>query len=180
MAICPSCLAQIEIKSEFFGGLFTCSKCESVYFIGFDGEPETATASQSAAPQAPVVEEPYTPPMDLPPLVSYEAAPESPSYDQAPAPFSPLQDVVDFANSESSGSLATYSLEVSGLDSQQNMRALKEVLIDSKIQINFDEVKSQIKNGTLRLEKLNSAQAAVIAFRLRPLPLKMKWEQSLL
>ena len=228
MAICPSCQAQIEIGSGFYGGLFTCPNCRAVYFIGFDGTPENAQSSahsgsnqpaapQPAAPQQqvdyssqsysnePVPEIPldlpqvppsydgpdfrnnpdqnYSPPMDqqindpMSPMPSYEpmgeVQPNTPT-------FNPLQDVVDYANSDSSATIATYAVEISGLDSVQSIQAFKEVLSDSKLQMNYDQYKPKIKNGILRIERLTAAQSAVLAFRLRPLPLQMKWEQSLL
>ena len=228
MAVCPSCHAQIEIGSEFFGGLFTCPSCRAVYFIGFDGVPENAQASYQNGeaqnneeqdsesyqldpnPQPPVDFQPIPyenfslPNESENPVSTFESQPHTPTQNFEPveqsfsnqkidsyepamnAPpimrpgQSPLQDVIDFANSEGNTSLATYSLEIHGLGSKENMDALKEVLTDSKIQLSFDQMKSQIKNGVLKLEKLNGAQAAVIAFRLRPLPLQMKWKQNIL
>ncbi len=201
MAVCPVCQAQVEIGSEFFGGLFTCPACKGVYFIGFDGTPEAA--AQHAPPEIPQMEPPpatpenfgsYEPapeiPVDLPLIPEpqyqeYKAEQQMVSYDtpqtEVPTPpaFSPLQDVVDFANSEGSKSLSSYSVVFSGLEVGSNLQAFREVLIDSKLQVNFDQVKAQIKNGILRLENLDPAQAAVIAFRLRPFPIEMKWEQSL-
>lgn len=193
MAVCPVCQAQVEIGSEFFGGLFTCPACRGVYFIGFDGTPEAAA---SHVPEIPQMEPPpatsenfasYEPipeaPMDLPSIpepeqqmISYEAPLEE---IPTPAAFSPLQDVVDYANSEGTKSLSTYAVVLTGLEVSSNLQAFREVLIDSKLQLSFDKIKPQIRNGILRLENLDPAQAAVIAFRLRPYPIEMKWEQSL-
>jgi hypothetical protein len=230
LAICPSCQAQIEIGSGFYGGLFTCPNCRAVYFIGFDGTPEGVqatpqpanipTADYSPQPSAQNYQQEPVPeiPSDLPQVppgydgisspMDYSESPNNdynaplgndindamapmmspqpdlyntPMNEPAAQPnFSPLQDVVDFANSDSTASLATYAVEITGLDSNQNIQAFREVLSDSKLQMNYEQYKPQIKNGLLRIEKLTAAQAAVIAFRLRPLPLEMKWEQSLL
>ena len=226
MAVCPSCKAQIEISSEFFGGLFTCPLCKAVYFIGFDGTPEGFT------PPPPLTEPPAN---DFQPSNGFENYQQaSPSFDQAGggtdyqmpetpslqvdspqvsdqpqfdinAPLqpldndlsaghsipedvptsqptgggslNPLQDVVDFANKEEAKSLATYTVTISGLDFSQNLQIFKEVLLDSKLDIHYDQIRSKIKNGTIRLEKLDPSQAAVLAFRLRPYPIGMKWEQ---
>lgn len=206
MASCPVCQAQVDIGSEFFGGLFTCPACRGVYFIGFDGTPE---AAPSHVPEIPNMEPPPATPENF---STYESVPEVPndlpaipfeaqtyappdqintsmeplvSYDvptgESPTPptFSPLQDVIDFANSEGTKSLSSYAVVLTGLEISSNLQAFREVLIDSKLQISFEQIKSQIKNGVLRLEKLDPAQAAVIAFRLRPFPIEMKWEQSL-
>jgi hypothetical protein len=196
--VCPSCQTQIQIGSEFFGGLFTCPACRAVYFIGFDGTPEAVPPHDPNSYQPPPVpEQPnnYPPiPTEIPsfeinppPLPTDFQAPldnqftpiETPPIESASGPnFSPLQDVVDFANNEEAKSLTNYTLTLSGLDSVQSIQTLKDVLIDSKIRIRFEDVKPQIKNGQLRLEKLDPAQAAVLAFRLRPLQLEMKWEQT--
>ena len=63
MASCPKCLASIDIPSQFFGGLFTCPKCQGVYFLGFDGTPEQ-TAPHEPPPQRfePPVESPVSEP----------------------------------------------------------------------------------------------------------------------
>jgi hypothetical protein len=177
LAICPSCQAQIEIGSEFFGGLFTCPACGAVYFIGFDGNPE-----QVQTPVAEVLPEvsPHFTPYENQP---YEPEPiQFASVETFPPPLEshPLQEVVDFANGEGTPSLVVYSLEIRGLQSAQNINAMKDLLIDSKLQISFEELKPRIQNGVLKIEKLNPAQAAILAFRLRPLALEVKWEQKIL
>ncbi len=195
MAICPSCQAQIKIGSEFFGGLFTCPECLAIYFIGFDGSPESRQQQES---------QPFSESIILPddsnlPETAFETQPD-PQIDSVPysnpiqdyvardqleetssSPiFSPLQDVIDFAHNEESTSLASFNVQIRGLDVNENLQALKDILSDSKLQLNFDQLKKKIKNGILKLEKLSPAQAAVLSFRLRPLPIEMKWEQSLL
>jgi hypothetical protein len=219
LAICPSCQNQIDIGSEFFGGLFTCPLCRSVYFIGFDGIPESAANQEPKVPEPPpIIPEnlPQMPEENFPNLMpidnlNYQPEPEAndqsyqvppiedylattteeadqqvdplvtykpPAVDEAAPPvFSPLQDVVDFANSEGAATLAAYSVEIKKLDSQVVIQDFMDVMTDSKLQINFEELKSQIIGGTLKLDKLTAAQAAVIAFRLRPLNIEMKWEQ---
>lgn len=138
---------------------------EQIHYEGLSGAP--------AAPQA----EPFLPDLQG---TSESYAPYETVMQEAPSAYSPLQDVIDFANSESATSLASYNLQISGLEFNENLQAFKEVLFDSKLRIRFEDIRSKIKNGSLLLEKLSPAQAAVLAFRLRPLSLKMKWEQSLL
>lgn len=38
---CPQCHQQIEIEIAHHGTLFTCPMCSAVYFVGWDGKPET-------------------------------------------------------------------------------------------------------------------------------------------
>jgi hypothetical protein len=239
LANCPSCHSKIDIGSEFFGGLFTCPSCRAVYFIGFDGTPESAAPppvpasfqppsenSQSASAievptglpslpdeadsphdygnqnfSTPVQNQPadfsasageQANPYNLNAPTGFEPAQQNQAQDysnmgstepavsyQEPAPFAPLQDVVEFANQEGTSSLVEYSVEIRGLDLASNVQAMKDLFTDSKLGLRWEDLKPKLKNGVLKLEKLNPAQAAVIAFRLRPIPVEMQWEQSL-
>ncbi len=38
--ICPNCQSQEKVTEQNFGALYTCTACQAVYFINFDGEPE--------------------------------------------------------------------------------------------------------------------------------------------
>ena len=40
MSQCPSCQNEIVIETKDMGALFTCPRCQAVYFINFDGVPE--------------------------------------------------------------------------------------------------------------------------------------------
>lgn len=219
MAHCPSCHSQIEIGSEFFGGLFTCPACRAVYFISFDGTPESASPSS----ERPVLENPLDPSLyqvaqndldlEMNPVPDFPLGPTSAEIrlEEAHQPnqstdyglsqegqevmsgsseveisetrptssFSPLQDVVDFANQEGTSSLVQYSVEIRGLDLVSNVQAVKDLFTDSKLGLSWEDLKPKLKNGVLKIEKLNPAQAVVIAFRLRPISVEMKWEQSI-
>ena len=172
MAQCPQCQSQVEIGSEYYGGLFTCPSCRAVYFISFDGVPE----SGGTQPTTSETEfEPYVP-EEFPPLGEINQT--LPATDLSPVDLNPFQEVVDFANSESPLPLTTFSVVIRGLELAQNIQDLRDILSDSKLGLSFDEFRSKIKKGEVKLEKLNPAQAAIIAFRLRPLALEMKWEQE--
>lgn len=239
MANCPSCHSKIDIGSEFFGGLFTCPACRAVYFIGFDGTPESAAPppvpssfqspsenSQAASAidiptglptlpdeanasidygnqnfSTPAQNQPsdfslsgreQPDPCNLDAPTGFESPLQSQAQDysnmgstepavsyQEPTPFAPLQEVVEFANQEGTSSLVEYSVEIRGLDLASNVQAMKDLFTDSKLGLRWEDLKPKLKNGVLKLEKLNPAQAAVIAFRLRPMPVEMQWEQSL-
>ncbi len=196
MAICPHCQTEIEIGSEFYGGLFTCPACRAVYFISFDGVPESpegasvpqASSAQELSP-TPTVEPLNPSPAEFltqpsEPMVTFDAFPPFPGEGESVSSpeveiKNPLQEVVDFANRQEASPLVTYTLEISGLDLSQNVKDFKDILLDSKLKLSFDEVKVKIKNGQLRLEKLDAAQASILAFRLRALNMEMKWEQVL-
>lgn len=43
--ICPSCKKDQKVSENNFGALYTCTSCQAVYFINFDGQPEFGEAS---------------------------------------------------------------------------------------------------------------------------------------
>lgn len=170
MASCPKCLSNIEISSQFFGGLFTCPKCQAVYFIGFDGVPEGNVSDEVSQP------------MDLPPPQEefYQAAIEQPPVESL-APMTAeqsFQDVVQYGNTDMTSSPLTFQVTIEGLDILQNINELKEVFADAKLQMNFQELRQKITNGKLLIEKIQPAKAAILVQRLRALDLKMHWEQK--
>lgn len=202
MAICPKCQANVEIAPQFFGGLFTCPKCQAVYFTNFDGVPEGAPMESSpdyGVQQTSLSGEPepvfqsestyqqesmYQPEIAPQPEIAIptETPAETESFFE-PAPMSssapPPQDmseVVRYGNSEPSNSPMSYRLVIQGLDLMQNVNELKDILSEAKLQISFEEIKKKIRQGTLTLEKLSPAKAAILAQRLRTLELHMTWE----
>lgn len=151
--------------------------------------PELEPAPPEITPQPSF--EPYSPPVD-----PQEPTPEISSTYQtssqwqdssfqpmdsmpAPEPMNPLQEIVNFGNSEVVDTAFTYKLLIRGLDIIQNVEQLKDVLLDSKLGVNFEKLKSKIRNGELLIEKLTGAQAAIIAQRLRSMPVEMIWEQKI-
>lgn len=38
--ICPSCQQDVSVTEAHHGALYTCDKCQAVYFINFEGQPE--------------------------------------------------------------------------------------------------------------------------------------------
>lgn len=43
--ICPSCKKDQKVTESNFGALYTCTSCQAVYFINFDGQPEYGEVS---------------------------------------------------------------------------------------------------------------------------------------
>lgn len=43
--ICPSCKKDQKVSENNFGALYTCTSCQAVYFINFDGQPEYGEVS---------------------------------------------------------------------------------------------------------------------------------------
>lgn len=69
MSECPACHQQIEIPEASRGTLFTCPRCNAVYFVGWDGVPEKPAPDHYAA-------EPVTEAEPAPPEVAFENPPE--------------------------------------------------------------------------------------------------------
>lgn len=42
--ICPNCHNEVSVTEKDFGALFNCPKCQSAYFINFEGQPEYSEA----------------------------------------------------------------------------------------------------------------------------------------
>jgi hypothetical protein len=193
LAICPKCQSEIEIQQQFFGGLFTCPKCQAVYFTNFDGIPEGSSAEPSVSTNQevysstenqPEVAAPTTfdSPMSFEPIENQLMSPPNEQNLSAdllgsiPEEKNDLNDVVRYGNSDQVSSPISYRLTISGIDLLQNINELKEVFSDSKLQINFSDLKKRIQNGHLTLEGLTPAKSAVLAQRIRTLNLSMKWE----
>ncbi|RYZ79016.1 MAG: hypothetical protein EOP04_28545 [Proteobacteria bacterium] len=61
MAACPVCQSQVEITSQHYGTLYNCPRCNAVFFVDWEGQPEGAPPAEE--PLAPVVGESFTPPV---------------------------------------------------------------------------------------------------------------------
>ncbi len=182
MATCPKCQSDIEITQQFFGGLFTCPRCQAVFFTNFDGVPEASSASSTEISE-PMVQEISTGDegqTEKGAPSTFDSPMESQISQEPKEAFSVnqenLNDVIRYGNSDQVSSPMSYRLVIEGLDLLQNVNELKEVISDSKLQLNFSELKRKIHKGQLVIERLTPAKAAVLAQRMRALNLSMKWE----
>ena len=73
-----------------------------------------------------------------------------------------------------------YSVEVSGLDSKEDVREFQESISDSRFGWDVTELMKKISNGRITLEKLNPVQAFVLNKRIHFLELELKWKQHVL
>ena len=73
--ICPNCQNEQAIGEQHYGALYTCSSCQAVYFINFEGQPEysndipeTISAEQLQGPAEPAAASPaeQMPPLSMP------------------------------------------------------------------------------------------------------------------
>ena len=197
--ICPNCQSDVAVAEKDFGALFNCPKCQTAYFLNFDGTPEYSNE----------------PPPDLSfPLEAIEssepfAAIESaefqevvPSFEQSTSSFTSNEaagvgslldssfgesafsnvasDISNFGNSETQITSLNYDLRINGLDTREDLLAFKEMIEDSRFAWDVSDIMKQIKGGSLFLPRLNPVQAYILAKRLHFLDLEMKWKQNVL
>lgn len=172
MVNCPKCFSGIEISSQFYGGLFTCPNCQAVYFISFDGVPEAG--DQPATEAMPYVADAQ----NYEPAAVVESVINEPVAEPMTAEQN-LQNIIQYANTDMSSSPLTFQVTIVGLDLLQNINELKEIFEDSRLQMNFQELKKKISNGKLLIDRVQPAKAAILVQRLRTLDLKMHWEQKI-
>ncbi len=190
MSSCPSCSRNIKIDESHYGTLYTCPECQSVFFVGWDGQPENAAApaisNEEINPQAnDFISTPSTSfPADdlLSPMTPTEPAGfELPSYEPTEtAEKENFNDVLEFANAVEDKGLITYTLTIKGIDLSHLHQQLTDALTDPKFNWRVEDVMGQIQNGTLILESLNAAKTVVLVQRLKFLPLEIHWRQNVL
>lgn len=162
--ICPSCHNEVEVLERNYGALFTCSKCQAVYFVNFDGLPEFS----NEAFESPVVNSDMQVDVPFAPITEHSA-------------FADLaQEITDFGNSEVQITALNYTLEISGLDSKEDIRAFEETITDSRFGWDVSDIMKQLRNGKIILEKLNPVQAYVLHKRIYFLDFDLKWTQHVL
>ncbi|MCB0412621.1 MAG: zinc ribbon domain-containing protein [Bdellovibrionales bacterium] len=181
MSQCPNC--QADISDDF--GLVTCEACGASLFVEMDGSivansdiPENAQMDQVEEPVQDVEalqEEQWVEEIPSEEL-SYEESPEDENYE------SPMADVLEYANSEASqgreGPLV-YRLVISGIDSAELRKELKESLTDRRLSWDADELMKEIVQGRLVIEGLSAVKTYVVVNRLAYLPLQIEWEQAI-
>lgn len=202
---CPSCHNDVEILEKNFGALFTCPRCQAVYFINFEGHPEFTELAEvpdfadqnipslSEAESGNLVTENNIKPdvgIDFlaasDPLVNSFEHPSAslenfPKLENQDSEFSHIaQEISDFGNSEVQISGLNYDLQIAGLDSKVELLAFKEAINDSRFGWDVAEIMKQIKNGQLSLQRLNAVQAYIVARRIHFLDLELKWKQNVL
>lgn len=202
MAECPQCHSSVDIPEGAYGTLFTCPNCQAVYFVGWDGVPESPQptdiqlAHQMNAP--PPIESPSF--FENPGLESSSVQTNSPIEVSAPLE-TPLasatqeaemgnslfvdgsanfQDVVDFGNSAPTAGTLTYTVTIHGIEIADIREKFKEAVTDSRFAWDVDQIMLQITNGSLVLADLSPAKAVVLINRIKYLPIRVTWRQNVL
>ncbi len=204
MSQCPSCSNNIKIEESHYGTLFTCNHCQSVFFVGWDGNPEAANVETPAA-VAPMSSENFLAPSEVSPSLSEPVSfnpdemnpsvmdfitPSSGDFIQQPEPLLPadpiesggenFSEVIEFANMTDDKGLIIYELTIQGIDHSELHKQVADALTDSKFNWQVEEVLSRIKDGVLVLESLTPAMTMVLVNRLKYLPVEIEWRQNVL
>ncbi len=191
---CPSCHRDAPLSEKQFGALYTCQKCQSVYFVNFDGIPEygeiapiefvsenqvTENSEQPFQPFESTFEATTEPiPEEIPEETEAEIPAEVIS---GKNPFDSIAfEIETFGNQETEISGLTYDLKITGLDSKESIFVLKEALLDVKFGWNSEEIFNQINYGSLELKQMTPVQAFVLAKRIQFIDAEMDWSQNVL
>lgn len=188
--ICPQCTNEVPLAEAQFLSMYTCPKCQAVYFIDITGQPEFGDMSLPIPNNAPLEDHVQTAepneiltPAEMPIAVS-DFIPEQTSYETPVAVenFSDFNstalEITDFANQDNALSALTYDLKISGLDTKETMLLFREAVDDSKFGWIAHEIFSTVKNGECEFKNLNPIQAFVLAKRIQFLDIEMEWKQN--
>lgn len=194
MSECPKCAQNIEITPNQFGSLFTCSFCQGVFFVDWDGNPEAGVEEEPIAsetnlaeghltegptdqgyeahsfeePLAPMYETAAEPPSEQP--TSEPAPPQAEPEPEPEPPQNPEQNfrenILNFANATEPQLLKSYKVTVQGLDLESEVLKLKEILRESQFRFDFERLIKSISHGKLVISDLTSIKAAILVHRL--------------
>lgn len=166
--VCPQC--QSPLSQDF--GVVTCSQCGAVLMVDINGD--VGVDLPPIDPQTPFIElEPIS--LQFPEPLE----PQPPA--QVPPPEEPgaaFREIEDFGNQDLHSGPLDYTLRIEGLDSGELKTKLKDVLSDSRLNLNTNQVLSALAYGKLELRGLNPVKVTYIVSRLKHLPLKISWRQS--
>ncbi len=185
--------------------MYTCGKCQSVYFIDITGQPEFGDMSAqipSTEPSVEVIDHNNSEHLqyenvnnnsgsgfsnDLASEVSADFADQSLTSQAQSEPPIPEElssfslaagEITDFANQDNSISALSYDLLITGLDSKETTALFKEAVEDSKFGWVSQDIFSKIKNGQYEFKNLNPIQAHILAKRIQFLDIEMQWKQN--
>lgn len=88
------------------------------------------------------------------------------------------KDISNYGNSETQIAHLNYDLKISGLDSVDLLKGLKEAIDDSRFGWDANELMRTVKAGEIFLEKLNPVKAYILAKRVQFLDVEKVWKQN--
>ena len=182
--VCPQCSQ--EVPDSF--GITTCQHCGFTFFPGLAATSDAVVDESSEVSVHPVSDDlgsSASHHLNSEPVVSLDLF-SMPSGDAAPVSIvdEPMsaelfqKEIQEFASEESAAVFLTYRFLIQGIDTVQIRRSVLEVLSEPRLGLDMHLLPSQIRQGTLVLNKLNAAQASYIARHLGALSVEMEWNQE--
>ncbi len=189
--ICPQCTSEVPLTEAQYLSMYTCPKCQAVYFIDITGQPEFGDMSLPIPEDAPVDHQVQSTDLnEFPALDNLQTEASNDTSEHAvfgeststPENFSDFNstatEITDFANQDNAISALSYDLKISGLDTKETMLLFREAVDDSKFGWIAQEIFSTIRNGECEFKNLNPIQAFVLAKRIQFLDIEMEWKQN--
>lgn len=97
---------------------------------------------------------------------------------QGPPTSDDLQDVIDYVHSSNANTGGLhYNVTILGIDSQKIREAVLDVLEDSRLGWQPEDIAKCIKDGVLDLQNINATKMYVLVSSLKFLPVKVHWDQ---
>ncbi|MGE0763589.1 MAG: hypothetical protein AB7N80_09960 [Bdellovibrionales bacterium] len=202
MAQCPSC--QTELKDDF--GLVDCANCGAALYIEFDGSVSLRdaggvgnTPTPQSMPQVPIasqagfsLREP-TQNFAMPQAAETSSAPEPLIEQEVPMHSLPavamsepavggvmMDDLAAYGNSQESAGrdgAYFYDLVISGIDSADLRKEIKEALTDQMFLWDAEALIRSMNLGELVISRVTSVKAALLVQRLTGISVKLRWTQ---
>lgn len=98
---------------------------------------------------------------------------------EAAASESSVEDIASFANATNSAvPPLSYRIELSGIDSIEIRRELKNALTDRRFLWDVERLMRSIEGGQLVIDSVAPVKAYVLVARIISLPIEIKWEQN--
>ncbi len=185
MAQCPACHSVLD--ADF--GVVICPQCTAAVFFDLDGIPHIdSETNQGVDTVSSQTAQEFTPLNDYPEIQESHSPVEQPydfensldeniSTQETPANELSFSEELQ-SHSDSIGEAGlTYTLTIKGLDSAELKSQVKDVISDSRFNLNLKEQSQQINKGILILERINPVKVALIVQRLKKLPISIEWTQ---
>lgn len=189
---CPSCHKDVKVTEAQYGALYTCSSCQAVYFVNFDGNPEydstpptqihdgsqisiqtgnggTTVGLNTAIANAQEM------PADFSLTSMYQNTEETLVQASVPTALeNAISDIQNFGNQNVDVNL-TFNLKVSGLDTKDLISDFFDSINDSKFGWVAEDIMKSIINGQCVIKNIKPVSAHIIAKRLQFVDLTLDW-----
>ncbi len=116
MIACPLCQQTVEINDRHHGALFTCPHCAGVFFINWDGQPETPEQESENLFQSATQEEGFQTEEPF-----YQPPTEEPAFNMQPVESPAFEPAADFESTPSFEASASESFETETFQSEPSL-----------------------------------------------------------